>query len=106
MGELRSISVCVSIRASGFWVEIRTQDICVWEWVITEIPVGTKEVTFGRGAFTRPKVIEWRRRGLRSYYTYFAWRDTKWELTNFTELTQSSVLREYFRPTEPLDEHD
>jgi len=36
--------------------------------------------------------------GFSQSYTYFAWRNTKWELTEYlTELTQTEV-REYFRP--------
>ncbi len=36
--------------------------------------------------------------GYTQSYTYFAWRNTKWELTQyFTELTQTDV-RDYFRP--------
>jgi starch synthase (maltosyl-transferring) len=36
--------------------------------------------------------------GFTQSYTYFAWRNTKWELTQyFIELTQTE-LREYFRP--------
>jgi starch synthase (maltosyl-transferring) len=36
--------------------------------------------------------------GFTQSYTYFAWRNTKWELTEyFTELTQTEV-REFFRP--------
>src|SRR5437588_5750937 len=36
--------------------------------------------------------------GFTQSYTYFTWRNTRWELTEyFTELTQSPS-REYFRP--------
>src|SRR5438270_1217307 len=36
--------------------------------------------------------------GFTQSYTYFAWRNTSWELTQyFTELTQTDV-KEYFRP--------
>jgi len=56
-------------------------------------------VIFLAEAFTRPKVMyELAKLGFSQSYTYFAWRNTKWELTEyFTELTQTGV-REYFRP--------
>ena len=50
-------------------------------------------------AFTRPKVMRHLAKlGFSQSYTYFTWRNTKQELTEyFTELTQTEV-REYFRP--------
>jgi starch synthase (maltosyl-transferring) len=56
-------------------------------------------VIFLAEAFTRPKIMyRLAKLGFRQSYTYFAWRNTKWELTQyFAELTQTDV-REYFRP--------
>ena len=50
-------------------------------------------------AFTRPKVMRYLAKcGFSQSYTYFTWRNTKAELTEyFTELTQTPV-REYMRP--------
>ena len=50
-------------------------------------------------AFTRPKVMRYLAKvGFSQSYTYFTWRNTKAELTEyFTELTQTDV-REYMRP--------
>jgi starch synthase (maltosyl-transferring) len=50
-------------------------------------------------AFTRPKIMyRLAKLGFSQSYTYFAWRNTKQELTEyFTELTQGPV-REFFRP--------
>src|SRR5205814_3134669 len=58
------------------------------------------EILFLAEAFTRPKVMyQLAKLGFTQSYTYFAWRNTKWELTEyFTQLTQSPV-REYFRPS-------
>src|SRR5215470_14509395 len=57
------------------------------------------EVLFLAEAFTRPNVMyRLARLGFSQSYTYFTWRNTKHELTEyFTELTQTDV-REYFRP--------
>ncbi|MGH9445708.1 MAG: alpha-1,4-glucan--maltose-1-phosphate maltosyltransferase, partial [Terriglobia bacterium] len=51
-------------------------------------------------AFTRPQVMQrLAKLGFSQSYTYFAWRNTKAELTEyFTELTQTEA-REYFRPS-------
>jgi starch synthase (maltosyl-transferring) len=57
------------------------------------------EAIFLSEAFTRPKVMrKLAKGGFSQSYTYFTWRNTKAELTEyFTELTQTQV-REYMRP--------
>lgn len=75
-----------------------TKPFSFWDWVIAEVKKEYPEVIFLSEAFTRPKVMyELAKLGFTQSYTYFAWRNTKWELTQyFTELYQSDV-REYFR---------
>jgi len=70
-----------------------------WEWLITDIKMSYPDVIFLSEAFTRPKVMyQLAKLGFTQSYTYFAWRNTKLELTQyFTELTQTEV-REYFCP--------
>jgi len=99
--ELKSIVV--------FWIEegVRifrvdnphTKPFRFWEWLLSEIQRAYQDVVFLSEAFTRPKVMyHLAKLGFTQSYTYFAWRNTKWELTQyFTELTQTE-LREYFRP--------
>jgi starch synthase (maltosyl-transferring) len=69
-----------------------------WEWLIGEIRQEHPEVIFLGEAFTRPKVMyRLAKVGFSQSYTYFAWRNSKWELTEyFAELTQGEV-REFFR---------
>ena len=76
-----------------------TKPFYFWEWLIGEVKKDHPEVIFLAEAFTRPKVMyQLAKLGFAQSYTYFAWRNTKWELTQyFTELTQTGV-REYFRP--------
>jgi starch synthase (maltosyl-transferring) len=76
-----------------------TKPFPFWEWVIREIRCEHRDVLFLAEAFTRPKVMyRLAKLGFSQSYTYFAWRDTKWELTQyFTEITRSEV-REFFRP--------
>lgn len=76
-----------------------TKSFTFWEWLIAEVKAEYPEAIFLSEAFTRPKVMyNLAKRGFTQSYTYFAWRNTKWSLTDYlTELTQTSV-REYFRP--------
>jgi starch synthase (maltosyl-transferring) len=75
-----------------------TKPFAFWEWWIREIQRDYPEVIFLAEAFTRPKVMRrLAKLGFTQSYTYFAWRNSKWELTEyFTELTQSDA-RDYFR---------
>jgi starch synthase (maltosyl-transferring) len=76
-----------------------TKPFVFWEWLIGEIKKDRPEIIFLSEAFTRPKVMyRLAKLGFTQSYTYFTWRNTKWELTQyFTELTQTEV-REFFRP--------
>jgi len=76
-----------------------TKPIAFWEWLISGIKEQYPEVIFLAEAFTRPHVMyRLAKAGFSQSYTYFAWRNTKQELTDyFNELTQTEV-REYFRP--------
>jgi starch synthase (maltosyl-transferring) len=70
-----------------------------WEWAIAEVQRAHPDVIFLAEAFTRPKVMHrLAKLGYTQSYTYFAWRNTKQELTEyFTELAQGPG-RDYFRP--------
>jgi starch synthase (maltosyl-transferring) len=76
-----------------------TKPFDFWEWLISDIKSRHPDVLFLAEAFTRPKVMyELAKLGFTESYTYFAWRNTKTEITEyFNELTQTEV-REYFRP--------
>ena len=75
-----------------------TKPFPFWEWLIPEVKEDHPEVIFLAEAFTRPKVMyHLAKLGFTQSYTYFAWRNTKWELMQyFTELTQTGV-RDFFR---------
>jgi starch synthase (maltosyl-transferring) len=70
-----------------------------WEWALGELTGEHPGLIFLSEAFTRPKVMyRLAKLGFTQSYTYFTWRTTKWELTQyFEELTQTEVV-EYFRP--------
>jgi starch synthase (maltosyl-transferring) len=76
-----------------------TKPFCFWEWLITEVKREHPEVIFLAEAFTRPKIMyRLAKLGFTQSYTYFAWRNTAWEIKKyFTELTQTTV-RDFLRP--------
>ena len=76
-----------------------TKPFAFWEWMIGEVKREHPEVIFLSEAFTRPKVMyQLAKLGFTQSYTYFAWKNTSWEITGyFTELEEGGVL-EYFRP--------
>jgi starch synthase (maltosyl-transferring) len=76
-----------------------TKPFAFWEWMIGEVKGKHPEVIFLSEAFTRPKVMyQLAKLGFTQSYTYFAWKNTSWEITQyFTELEEGGVL-EYFRP--------
>ncbi|MGH2555975.1 MAG: alpha-1,4-glucan--maltose-1-phosphate maltosyltransferase [Actinomycetota bacterium] len=76
-----------------------TKPFAFWAWLIEEIKAEHPDVIFLAEAFTRPKVMyRLAKLGFTQSYTYFAWRNAKWELESyFTELTQTDVA-EFFRP--------
>jgi starch synthase (maltosyl-transferring) len=77
-----------------------TKPFDFWEWMITDIKGRYPDVLFLAEAFTRPRpMYELAKLGFTQSYTYFSWRNTKRELTEyFEELTQTDV-REFFRPS-------
>jgi starch synthase (maltosyl-transferring) len=62
-----------------------TKPFRFWEWLIGEIKDAYPETIFLAEAFTRPKVMyRLAKLGFSQSYTYFAWRNTKWELTSIS----------------------
>jgi starch synthase (maltosyl-transferring) len=76
-----------------------TKAFAFWEWLIDATKRDHPDVIYLAEAFTRPKVMHrLAKLGFSQSYTYFTWRNTKEELTDyFTELTLGPG-REYFRP--------
>jgi starch synthase (maltosyl-transferring) len=99
--ELKSIVV--------FWIEqgVRifrvdnphTKPFVFWQWLISEIRKNYPEVIFLSEAFTRPKLMcRLAKVGFDQSYTYFAWRNTKYEIETYVkELTQNDSAQ-YLRP--------
>ena len=93
-----------------FWIEQgikifrvdnpHTKPFVFWEWLIKLIKEDYPEVIFLAEAFTRPKVMyRLAKLGFTQSYTYFTWRNTKQELTEYLlDITQSQV-KDFFRPS-------
>jgi starch synthase (maltosyl-transferring) len=91
-----------------FWIEQgvtifrvdnpHTKAIPFWEWVIGTVRAEHPATIFLAEAFTRPRVMERLAKvGFNQSYTYFAWRQSAWELREyFTDLSTRTV--DYFRP--------
>ena len=76
-----------------------TKPVAFWEWVIAETRKKFPDLIFLSEAFTRPKMMRVLAKvGYSQSYSYFTWRNTKYELTEyFTELTTHESA-EYLRP--------
>jgi starch synthase (maltosyl-transferring) len=76
-----------------------TKPLPFWEWLIEDIRARDPDVIFLAEAFTRPTMMyRLAKVGFSESYTYFTWRNTKYELTSyFTELAKEPVA-DFFRP--------
>jgi starch synthase (maltosyl-transferring) len=76
-----------------------TKPLPFWEWMIADVRGRHPDVIFLAEAFTRPKMMyRLGKVGFSQSYTYFTWRNTKAELTDYlVELTTTEVV-DYFRP--------
>jgi starch synthase (maltosyl-transferring) len=92
-----------------FWIEQgihifrvdnpHTKPFGFWEWLIREIKRDAPETLFLSEAFTRPHVMyELAKCGFTQSYTYFTWRNTKAELTEYFSQLVNTEVREFFRP--------
>jgi starch synthase (maltosyl-transferring) len=76
-----------------------TKPLPFWEWLIEEVRAVDPDVVFLSEAFTRPPMMAaLAKAGFSQSYTYFTWKNTKAELTEYlTQLTRST-LPQFFRP--------
>jgi starch synthase (maltosyl-transferring) len=76
-----------------------TKPFPFWEWVIGKIKEKYPDVLFLAEAFTRPHAMyRLAKLGFSQSYTYFTWRNTKQELTDYFSLLMQTEVLEYFRP--------
>ncbi|NJD27954.1 MAG: alpha-1,4-glucan--maltose-1-phosphate maltosyltransferase [Chloroflexi bacterium] len=76
-----------------------TKPFAFWEWLIDDLKRTDPDVLFLAEAFTRPKVMyRLAKLGFSQSYTYFTWRNTKDELTDYFLELNRPPLAEFFRP--------
>jgi starch synthase (maltosyl-transferring) len=74
-----------------------TKPLPFWEWLIREVRQEHPDVIFLSEAFTRPApMTTLAKAGFAQSYTYFTWKNTRWELLEF--LGQLLDWREFYRP--------
>lgn len=77
-----------------------TKPLRFWEWLIATVRAEAPEVIWLSEAFTRPRVMEHLAKvGFSQSYTYFTWRNAKWEIEQYLSELTSTDLAEYFRPS-------
>ena len=95
-------------RVVFFWIErgVRifradnphTKAFSFWEWMIAEVKSRHPDVLFLAEAFTRPSVMRrLAKLGFSQSYTYFTWRNTKEEITQYFQELVNTGSAEYFR---------
>jgi len=74
-----------------------TKPVPFWEWLIGDVRREHPEVIFLAEAFTRPAMMTTlAKAGFAQSYTYFTWKNTRWELLEF--MGQLLEWKEIYRP--------
>jgi starch synthase (maltosyl-transferring) len=95
------------LDAVVFWVERgvtvfrvdnpHTKPVPFWEWLIAEVRRAHPDVIFFAEAFTRPAMMTTlAKAGFAQSYTYFTWKNAKWELEEYME--QLLAWEPFYRP--------
>jgi starch synthase (maltosyl-transferring) len=70
-----------------------------WRWLIENVHQQNRDVIFLAEAFTRRSVMRHLAKiGFSQSYTYFTWKNSRWELTEYVNELAHSEESEYFRP--------
>jgi starch synthase (maltosyl-transferring) len=76
-----------------------TKPLPFWEWMIADIRSRQPETIFLAEAFTRPKMMyRLGKVGFSQSYTYFTWRNTKAELTDYLRELTTTDVADFYRP--------
>jgi starch synthase (maltosyl-transferring) len=76
-----------------------TKPYAFWEWLIKEVHAVDRDVIFLAEAFTRRAVMRHLAKiGFTQSYTYFTWKNARWELHEYLSELTTSGEQDYFRP--------
>jgi starch synthase (maltosyl-transferring) len=80
-----------------------TKPVEFWQWIIADVAASHPEVIWLAEAFTKPAMMHTLAKvGFQQSYTYYAWRNTRWELEEYVrELAgpTAAYMRPSFWPT-------
>ncbi len=76
-----------------------TKPFAFWTWLIEQVHARDRDVVFLAEAFTRRAVMRHLAKiGFSQSYTYFTWKNSRWELIEYVSELAYSGEQEYFRP--------
>ncbi|NJX13956.1 alpha-1,4-glucan--maltose-1-phosphate maltosyltransferase [Tamlana crocina] len=76
-----------------------TKPFYFWNWIISKVKEKHPDVIFLAEAFTAPKVMQQlAKQGFTQSYTYFTWRESKYDLIQYVEELTTTELKEYMQP--------
>jgi len=76
-----------------------TKPLAFWEWLIESIRAVDPNVVFLSEAFTREAMMRaLAKAGFSQSYTYFTWKNTRWELSQYVQELTAPPTPDYFRP--------
>jgi starch synthase (maltosyl-transferring) len=84
-----------------------TKPFPFWQWLIADIRARDPNVIFLSEAFTKPKVMyRLAKVGFSQSYTYFTWRNEKWEIERYMREITTEEPKDFFRPHFFVNTHD
>lgn len=93
----RIVMLWVDAGVTAFRVDNpHTKPINFWSWLIAKVHASHPEIIFLAEAFTRaPRLFGLAKQGFSQSYTYFTWKTSKYELTEFAKhhLEQADICR-------------
>ena len=76
-----------------------TKSVPFWEWVIREVQNVYPDTLFLAEAFTKPPMMKMLAKvGFSQSYTYFTWRESRYELEKYFKELTTTEMKEYYRP--------
>lgn len=76
-----------------------TKAASFWEWLIDRVHCTHPDVIFLAEAFTRPKRMRFLAKiGFSQSYTYFTWRNSRYEIESYAHELFCTNVRDFFRP--------
>ncbi|MCJ8501961.1 alpha-1,4-glucan--maltose-1-phosphate maltosyltransferase [Desulfatitalea alkaliphila] len=76
-----------------------TKPLRFWEWLIGEVKRLHPDTIFLAEAFTRPRTMyRLAKGGFTQSYTYFTWRNLKWEIEQYFKVLTTPPANEFFWP--------